>query len=123
MATYDYLREAKDHLKNVRESLIQALLESQKGLEDKWITPEDFAEINALDTKLSALIKKYAPEYNPLSFGDLLRSMRYRVLPQYRDLWSNDPDWDGTTDMMEIKRLACEWGKTVEELMGQVEEA
>lgn len=122
MTTYDYLNEAKDHLKNVREPLIQALLESQKGPEDKWITPEDFAEINALDTKLSALIKKYAPEYKPVTFGDLLHSMRYRVLPQYRDLWSNDPEWDGMTDMGEIKRLAREWGKTVEELMEQVEE-
>lgn len=48
---------------------------------------------------------------------------KYTVLPEYRDLWSNDPEWDGTVDEKEIKRLASEWGKTVEELMEQVEEA
>lgn len=46
----------------------------------------------------------------------------YRVIPEYRDLWSNDPDWDGIVTDDEIRRLAREWGKTVEELMEQVEE-
>ena len=47
---------------------------------------------------------------------------KYLVWPEYRDLWSNDPKWDGTVDEKEIKRLASEWGKTVDELMEQVEE-
>jgi hypothetical protein len=46
----------------------------------------------------------------------------YRVLPEYRDLWSNDSDWDGIVDAKEIDRLANEWGMMVEELMKQVEE-
>ena len=48
---------------------------------------------------------------------------KYTVIPEYRDLWSNDPEWDGTVDAKEIERLSREWGKSVEELMEQVEEA
>lgn len=47
---------------------------------------------------------------------------KFTVLPRYRDLWSNDPEWDGPTDMAEIERLAREWDKPVEELLEQVEE-
>lgn len=47
---------------------------------------------------------------------------KYTVLPEYRDLWDNDPEWDGTVDEKEIRRLAHEWGKSVEDLMEQVEE-
>jgi len=44
----------------------------------------------------------------------------YRVLEEYRDAWSNDV-WDGYVTMDEIKRLALEWDKEIDELMGQVE--
>ena len=47
----------------------------------------------------------------------------FRVLLQYRDLWSNDPDWDGIVTKAEIKRLAAEWGCPERDLMEQVEEA
>lgn len=45
----------------------------------------------------------------------------YRVLPEYQDLWTNDPG-DCIVTRDEIERLAYEWGKTVEDLMNQVEE-
>lgn len=61
----------------------------------------------------------------PTSWFDLWgwrEKKSYFVLPEYRDLWSNDPEWDGTVDEKEIERLSREWGKSVEELMKQVGE-
>lgn len=47
---------------------------------------------------------------------------KYIVKPEFIDTWSNE-DFDGIVTVDEIKRLAFEWGTTVEELMEQVEEA
>lgn len=61
----------------------------------------------------------------PTSWFDLWgwrEEKRYSVLPEYRYLWSDDADWNGIVTESEIKRLAREWSKTVEELMKQVEE-
>lgn len=45
----------------------------------------------------------------------------YRVLPKYHDLWTDEPG-DCIVSKFVIEFLADEWGKTVEELMSQVEE-
>lgn len=46
----------------------------------------------------------------------------YRVLPEYRDNWTNDGNWNGVVTIDEIIELARGWDKAVDELMDQVEE-
>lgn len=68
-----------------------------------------------------AVAKEWVDQF-VAKYPDLLLNPFYMVRPEYRDLWSNDPEWDGIVTDDEIRRLAREWGKTVEELMEQLEE-
>ena len=49
---------------------------------------------------------------------------QYRVLPEYRDSWGNDPDWDFIVSMKDIKWFANQLGveDALETLMSEVEE-
>ena len=48
---------------------------------------------------------------------------QYKILPQYYDEWGCVEEGNDIVTFDEIKRLAVEWGMTVEELIEQVEEA
>ena len=67
-----------------------------------------------------SVVKEWV-DYYVSKYPDL-GEMQYVVRPEYRDLWSSDIEWDGVVTEKEIVRLSREWGKTVEELMEQVEE-
>ncbi len=54
-----------------------------------------------------------------LSFDDI--PALFRVNPEHRDKWSNESG-ECIVSKPEIERLAREWGKSVDELMEQVEE-
>jgi len=70
MLAYDHLTRAQELLDEVREKLLDALLASQDT--DKPITSDDFAEINALESKIAALREAQAPEQPKFSFDALM---------------------------------------------------
>lgn len=51
-------------------------------------------------------------------------SKKYVVRSEYIDSWMGGlvEDWDGIVDFEEIKRLAYEWDRPLDELMEEVEE-